>query len=492
MKGYDKTVAMKINISIIKRALSFLCATLTVLLLVSCAASSDSSESDTTGVQENTAAESLQITPVKSDKEISDEAIAALLQTDFGGDNVIIVTSNDDAVLPDDTEDVVNRKRYERFNILEGKFNFTFVKRRLTDAAIYTGAKSAHNSELYYADLIYVSPSQLYRYQIADMAANIAALPFVTLDAPYFDSASMEQASADGFVYAAVGESNFNADNLVGVFFNKELLAELGEIDLYKEVYDGNWTLEMMTELSRSTAYGADGKTTGLRGTLTDLTVNTFIDNAYYSAMGLNVSAGSDILPTYTPFDEAAQSCADLIYGLMYNRSGFTNTDNARKRFESGESLFCVTTLSEKNNIADSSFNWGILPMPLYEAGCEYRALKNNGFTVTVVLSSTPDPTRSGILLEGINAAMYGYVEDAYFDECMYEIVRDNDTLNMIDIISDSAKCDFAFMFSGGITDLDDCTYEAVRNTVKSARTLEYYNNKGSKINERLTKAFER
>lgn len=483
---------MKTYTNIIKRTLSFLTAVLTALLLASCAASDSPQQNDTAGVQENIGGGSAAEVTVKSDKEISDDAIAALLQTDFGGDNVIIVTSNDDTVLPDDTEDVVNRKRYERLNVLEQKFNFKFVKRKLTDAAIYTGARSAHNSELYYADLLYVSPSQLYRYQNSGMAANIATLPFVTLDAPYFDSASMEQASADGFVYAAVGESNFNADNLTGVFFNKELLAELGDIDLYKEVYDGIWTLERMTELSRSAAYGADGNATGLRGTLTDLTVNTFIDNAYYSAMGLNVSAGSDILPTYTPFDEAAQSCADLIYGLMYNRSGFTSADNARKRFESGESLFCVTTLSEKNNIADSSFNWGILPMPLYEEGGEYRSLKNDDFTVTVVLSSTPDPTRSGILLEGINAAMYGYVEDAYFNECMYEVVRDNDTLNMIDIISDSAKCDFAFMFSGGITDLDDCTYEAVRNTVKSARTLEYYNNKGSKINERLTKAFER
>ncbi|MBQ7822091.1 MAG: hypothetical protein IJ391_07400 [Clostridia bacterium] len=483
---------MKINI--IKRTLSFLIAGLLTLSLISCAGS-DTSEDTQSGISGETVSGSTETAqpeiPVKTDKQISDEAIAAILESDFGGDNVIIVTSNDDTVLPEDTVNVVNRKRYERLNVLENKFNFTFVRRELTDNAMYNGARNAYNSELYYADLMYTSPSQLYRYQSNSMAANIGTLPFVMLDAPYFDKASMEQASADGMIYAAIGESNMNADNLAGVFFNKEILVQLTDEDIYGRVYDKTWTLEYMTLLSKAAAY-TDGIATGLRGTLTDLTADNFIDNIYFSANGHNVSAGSGMLPLYTPFDEAAQLCADGVYDLMYNKNGFTRANNARARFEAGESLFLVTSLSEKNDIAYDSFNWGILPLPLYTEGGDYRTFKDNALPVTVVLSSTPDLTRSGILLEGVNAAMYGYVKEAYFDECMYEIVRDNDTLNMIDIIIDGAQASFAHMFGAGTANLDDCTYLAVRNTVKTARNLEYYNNRGTQINELLTEEFDR
>jgi hypothetical protein len=87
---------------------------------------------------------------------------------------------------------------------------------------------------------------------------------------------------------------------------------------------------------------------------------------------------------------------------------------------------------------------------------------------------------------------MYGYVREAYLDECMYETVRDNDTLNMIDYIIDGTQASFAYMFGTGINNLDDCTYLAVRNVVKSARNLEYYNKQGTKISELLQQNFER
>jgi hypothetical protein len=246
-----------------------------------------------------------------------------------------------------------------------------------------------------------------------------------------------------------------------------------------------------MTELAKLASY-TDGKATGISGTVTDLSVDNFIDNIYFSANGHNAHSSIDSTPVYTPFTEDDQKCVDGIYELMYNKSGFVRANNARTRFAQGNSLFCVTSLSLKNEIADSDFDWGILPLPTYTAGGEYKAFMDNALPVTVVLSATPDLTRSGILLESVNAAMYGYVREAYLDECMYETVRDNDTLNMIDYIIDGTQASFAYMFGTGINNLDDCTYLAVRNVVKSARNLEYYNKQGTKISELLQQNFER
>lgn len=437
---------------------------------------------------ETTQEKDIEIITETDKKTISDKALDLIPAFDFGGANVIIVNTYEHTVLPEDTGRLINKKRYERMNMLEEKHNFTFVKRFVSDNEAFTSARDAYNADLYFADLMYISPSELWRYENAGIAINIKTLPFVDLDAEYYDKESTDAATVNGYVYGAIGAANTDFDNLPGVFFNKELM---GETDIYSEVYNGSFTLERMTELSKNAAYDINGTRTGINGIVTDYTTNRFVDNIYYSANGLNVDKDGDALPVYNTFDEADQGCVDLIYRLMFEGNGYLRGNNAREIFESGSSLFCVTTLSEKYALAESTFNWGILPLPTLDGGTNYRTLKNEDFPVTVVLSNTPDTTRSGILLESINAAMYGYINEEYYNECMYEIVRDNDTLNMIEIIEENAKCDFAYMFGGGINRLGECTYSAVRNSVTTARNLEYYNNRGQNINALILDRFD-
>jgi hypothetical protein len=460
-------------------------------VLVSCSAvpAEPESEAVTDIVESEASTEKVIEIITETDKKIvSDNALDKVPAFDFGGANVIIVNTYEHTVLPEDTGRLISKKHYERMNMLEEKHNFTFVRRLVSDNEAFTSARDAYNADLYYADLMYVSPSELWRYENAGMAINIKTLPFVDLNAEYYDKASTDAATVNGYVYGAIGAANTDFDNLPGVFFNKELL---GETDIYSEVYNGSFTLERMTELSKNAAYDINGTRTGINGIVTDFTANRLVDNIYYSANGLNIDKDGDLLPSYNTFDDAAQECVDQIYRLMFDGNGYLRSNNARNLFENGSSLFCVTTLSEKYALAESNFNWGILPLPTFDGGTDYRTLKNEDFPITVVLSNTPDTTRSGILLESINAAMYGYISEEYYNECMYEIVRDNDTLNMIGIIEENAKCDFAYMFGGGINRLGECTYGAVRNSVTTARNLEYYNNRGQNINALIADRFD-
>lgn len=470
----------------IKRSLSQIGILLAAALLVSCASSSvDSTTSESESMDMSNAAASTFIAHDESEKKrVSDDALARLPEYDLEGDSVMIVTSNASLPLPEDAESTVDKKTYERLNMLEERFNFKFSKRAQSDAALYKGASEAHRAGLYYADLLYITPSQLWRY--ADISANIASLPFVTLDAPYYSERSLETLASSGTVYAAIGSSNIDFDRLVGVFFNKETLASITDASLYDEVYSGTWTLERMLELTSAARDGGSVK----NGAVSELGLERLIDNLYFSANGYNIETGLSLTPTYTPFDEVAQSCADSIYKLIYGKNGFSRNADARELFADGGSLFLISELGAKRELADTPFNWGILPLPSDDK--DARTLMNDGFTVTTVLSSTPDLTRSGLLLESINAALYGYKNEAYMDECMYEAVRDNETLNMIDMIEESAETSFSHMFAGGIKSLDDATYLAVRGTVRTKHDLEYYNKQSKGISELLESEFAR
>lgn len=470
----------------IKRSLSQLGILLAAALLVSCASSSvDSVASEIESGESSENGYNTYVTHDESEKKrVSDDALALLPEYDLMGDSVMIATANADSPLPEDAVNTVDKKVYERLNMLEERFNFKFSKHVQGDAALYKGARDAHRAGLYYADLLYITPSQLWRY--SDISVNIASLPFVTLDAPYYSASSAATLSADGMVYAAVGSSNISPDKLVGVFFNKEELASITDGSLYDEVHDGTWTLERMLELTATARDAGRVK----NGAVSELGLERLIDNLYFSANGYNIEAGLDKAPIYTPFDETAQSCADLIYKLIYGKIGFSRDADARELFANERALFLISELGAKNELADTPFNWGILPLP--SGGKEARTLMNDGFTVTTVLSSTPDLTRSGLLLESINAALYGYKDEAYMDECMFETVRDNETLNMVDIIKESAETSFSHMFAGGIKSLDDATYLAVRGTVRTKHDLEYYNAQSKGLSDLLESEFSR
>ncbi len=431
--------------------------------------------------------EAVEIITETDAKAVSDAALAQIPEFDFNAENVIIVSTYDHTFLPEDTENLVNVKQYERMNMLEEKYNFKFVKRVVNENTAFIEARNAHLADLYYADLMYVSPDSLWRYDEADIIANIETLPFVNTDADYYDRKSMDAANVNGNIYALIGDSNTDFDNLPCVFFNRELL---GDFDIYAEVYSGNWTLDAMTGLSNNAHTNLDGTFTDINGLVTDFTQARFVDNLYYSANLINVEKNGGSLPVYSAFDENAQACVDSIAELMYGANGYRRTNDARQIFESGNSLFLVSTLSEKNNLVNSEFDWGIVPLPMFNAQGSYNILKNEDFPITLVLSSTPDKTRCGVLLESINAAMHGYISEAYYDNCMYEIVRDNDTLNMISIIQNSAKCDFAHMYGDGIYRLGECTYNAVYSAVTGTRNLEYYNNRGGDVNFAIEEYF--
>ena len=91
---------------------------------------------------------------------------------------------------------------------------------------------------------------------------------------------------------------------------------------------------------------------------------------------------------------------------------------------------------------------------------------------MSCALASTPNYETSGLILEALNASYYGYTNEVYMNERINYCLRDNDSINMLELIIDGATSDFAHMFASGFTNLANATYSAVINAVTTRSTL--------------------
>ena len=90
----------------------------------------------------------------------------------------------------------------------------------------------------------------------------------------------------------------------------------------------------------------------------------------------------------------------------------------------------------------------GLLPVPKYDAGSEYRHTFTTYWSSIMAVSPiSPEQEMTGVLLEAMNAENYKSVIPEYLDTALKgKYSRDEKTAEMIDLVNESAYFDFAFV----------------------------------------------
>ena len=111
----------------------------------------------------------------------------------------------------------------------------------------------------------------------------------------------------------------------------------------------------------------------------------------------------------------------------------------------SGRVLFHMDPLSVAMRIRETEVDFGILPFPKREGMDEYLSLSWNGF---MVVPQTADLEIVGVVAEALAAQSHRYVIPAYYDVLLtYQLIRDEESREMLDIIFAGAIYCFALNF---------------------------------------------
>jgi hypothetical protein len=291
---------------------------------------------------------------------------------------------------------------------VEEKFNTTIIANSTDTAAILADVKTAINSGMYYADLMAIPLSSVGSFWASGALGNLYTLPYASYDADYYHADIIEAAHAGEALYAASGAANFNPDHISCVYFNRTLASEAGIGDLYQLVRDGNWTWDKLREYSMSAQRNING-ITGL---------GSYAENAAFIHLAAAThdieytSSSNGAVPEVNYLDRAGMServkaAVDTMYRILYQDGAILkNTGSAvRSAFSGGTLLFSVDRLAFIPDISDGKTEWGILPLPKYDASqSSYLSPMPTDSPVFCIPANVTSVENPGLILEGLTS----------------------------------------------------------------------------------------
>lgn len=428
--------------------------------------------------------------------EKSKSYLAELPKRDYDGGVFFIMTPDNSYIAPEDTETSVSRLAHERNAMVEELLNVSVITSLDTADNILSGMKQAAEADSYYTDLLMIPIYRVGQFRKDGTLINLRSLPFFDIDQPYFYKESSDMTSGGYSTYAVAGEASISPQSLSAVYMNTELL-EMSGMDpeaIYDMAEKGVWTLDEMLKCTAAvTALNESGTAGREYYTVTVQSASSRLPDLLFKAAGWDfVRTGMRKTPVIGYRANTVQDTLDDI-AAIYNdpKAILDGSAGAVGCFNKGESAFLVDYIGVMPEISDAASDWGILPLPKNTEKGEYRSLVSNSELVFGVPINHTNGEYAAIVLSALNAASSGYIYDEYVEYSMLHVLRDNTSVNMLDMILDTASFDFALAFGNAYPEIADATYKLLRSTAKANDLEARFSDLMVKANSVMAKEFD-
>ena len=316
---------------------------------------------------------------------------------------------------------------------------------------------------------------------------NDSSFTNLNLDKEWYSQAIQRDTEIAGTLYFVNGDMLFTDENAMWVtYFNKELATRyLGDVNIYDLVREGKWTVdEFMKYAALATAeVQADDKMDyhdqwGYVGEAAN--VAAFVAGGGYLCASITEDGGVQSNVLTEEFQEAFKKCyqtvdksfALLASDILGTASGFTTRGEI---FQEGRALFLTCGMSHAIKMREVDTDFGIIPNPkLTEEQKEYYTWTTDNTHVVAVPYTCTDPERTSAIMEALFEESSYALKSAYIDKALkYQTTRDDDSIEMLDIIIGSTIYDIGvvYNFGGVYTQLNDIvrtrTIGAMSSTLK-------------------------
>lgn len=293
---------------------------------------------------------------------------------------------------------------------------------------------------------------------------DLKTLPYIDLSQPWWDYNIVSGMSINGKLFALLGDITIIDKRATGaVLFNKKLAADYNIPDLYEIVRNNNWTFDKLLTLITGVTTDLDGNSELDKNDLYGFVGQDSMTVAFYLGLGGNYAQKDENDLPYPVFGtEHTYAVFDKINKLVYDSGEYMHVDwygvpNAveavQLAFGENRALFCWNMLQCLDMLRAVETDFGVLPVPKYDANQENYAhmvsIHTTGFLT--VPKCADDPERTGIILEAIAAESKYTLIPAYYDVMLTQkYVRDDDSAEMLDIIFSSRVYDIGDIFGFG------------------------------------------
>lgn len=299
---------------------------------------------------------------------------------------------------------------------------------------------------------------------IDDKYYNLRDISTLDLSNPWWSQSFNEHATMYDVQFLTTGDLALTMwEGLYAVFFNKEMAEAQGTGNLYEIVEEGDWTLELLYELSEI-GYRDDGNDSiGVEDTFGFVTnrhsVRTFVTACEIPLAEQTPDGGYELVF----IDENRTiDLYEQVYELIYENEGVyyhipTTADHdysgMTEIFTAGRALFMSGTLDNAPALRQSEVEFGILPFPKYDEDQEnYLSHSYDGLSSFGIPLCAYDPEMCGMILEALCAESSYSVIPNYYDVVLQgRLARDEESKEVLDTIRENLYFDFGFVYSGAI-----------------------------------------
>ena len=294
---------------------------------------------------------------------------------------------------------------------------------------------------------------------------NLPALPYIDVDAPWWDANFKDSMTIFGKLYFDTGDITVYDDMRVTcTYFNKGLWAQYGLDDPYRMVTDGVWTIDRFFELGSDYTFDLNGDgvldQNDRWGILSEYSGPT---DFYFGAMEHMATTDAGGIPTIRLTGERAATVAEQVLTHFLNESDVFLAERitgqsdiwayASQMFMEDRALIrtsCFEGIPRDYRAMDTDF--GVLPLPKYdEAQDTYYTDARYDIHVAAVPASVSDPEFVSAVTECLAAESKNILTPAFYEISLQgKVLRDNESEAMLDILFANKVYDMGYLYQIG------------------------------------------
>ncbi|MBQ8510347.1 MAG: hypothetical protein IJ493_10625 [Clostridia bacterium] len=388
------------------------------------------------------------------------------------------------------TGDSVSDAIYARNRTVEEKLNMTLEVVYPPSGNCQTDFLKTMNAGEDTYDAIFNKSSEISANMASGYLYNLYELDAIDLDQPWWYTTFNQNMILEGdkLYQIATPAHLMSFDMTVACYFNKEIIEHYNLDMPYDTVREGKWTYDAMLSymkqcinLNGDEAFSETGSSTygvaTFSGWLGILTGN---------ADGL-VKLEADGTPYFAGASEKFYNVIDKMTEVFVGDGHHCgNADTYDDLFAEGHSLFSIISIGNASVFREMDYEYGILPAPKYSESEEYKSPMGISLLLGIPSTSTT-AEKTAIAFDALSYYSYNDVMPAYYNSLCYKGLRDEDSIDMLEIISDSRWADIGCVYGWTYDLLSNLSSKLLSGNLNTASLIETNKNTvESKINSAM------
>ncbi len=279
-------------------------------------------------------------------------------------------------------------------------------------------------------------------------------LPYIDPTKDYWKPTLNDSLSIGEHQYTMIGDMLVSVlDFTFALTFNKQLIEDLSLENPYELVKGGEWTVDKMKTMMLAATRDLDGNTTFDGNDSYGYTAHpkNVLPNFWLAGGLMSVSKNAEDIPELGIGDEKFMNLFTSVFELTYDTGVYykaKNLDNdvpteSINMFLENKALFLDATFFHLASLRNMDTDFGILPYPKQTAEQESYYSRVSYYNAPIIPVTNERLELTGAVLEYINYVASETTTPAYYDIAIRgKVTRDNESLEMLDIISNNLVVD--------------------------------------------------